>query len=195
LGAVEILNEGLEIKIALILLEVVSVFKTDGQSLGLQNLLGEGRLITPPFGVGEIFVQHAGRPTGGGVIVNIGAVVIELIVVDPIGKAPAAAKLAIVLQIEEAAHVDRVGSGDVKDGSEGSGGDVLVARGKNRVQCEASPGDIGKELVKLITVCVEGNAVVGGGMVEFLKEKPVVSMGIIEGAGSSSCTPLLNLSP
>ena len=67
------------------------------------------------------------------------------------------------------------------------------ARGKNCVQCEAPPGDIRKKLMKLVTVYVEGNAVVGRGTVEFLEEKSVVSMGIIEGAGKKQLQTVLEL--
>src|SRR4029077_1978117 len=91
LVATKILNEGLKVVIALTLLKIVSEFETNGQSLGLKDLLGKGHLITPPFAMGEISVERAGRSTDGGVIVDVGAIVIELVVVDAVDKAPTAA--------------------------------------------------------------------------------------------------------
>ena len=189
----EILNKGLLIIISLILLKVVSVFGTDGQSLRLKDLLGEGHLITPPFAVGVVLVRHPGRSARVGVIVNISAIVIELIVIRPVGKTPPVAKRAIVAQIEVAARVYGVGSGDVEYCSEGSGRNPLIPRSKHSLQCEVAPGSIGKKLVKLVTVCVHRNAVVSGGIVEFLEEKLVLPMGIIEGAGKKHFQTIIKL--
>jgi hypothetical protein len=38
------------------------------------------------------------------------------------------------------------------------------------VQGEVPPGGVGKELVKLLIVCIRGNTVVDSGIVEFLKK-------------------------
>src|ERR1700738_943684 len=128
--------------------------------------------------MGKVFVKHPGRPAEGRVIVNVGAVVIVLIEVDAIGEGPTVAEVAIVLQIQKTARVDGMGSGGVKDGPEGRGGNPLVARREQSVQYEPSPRDIGKELVKLLVVHVLRDAVVGGGSVQFLEEKAVVPVGI-----------------
>ena len=97
------------------------------------------------------------------------------------------------MQIEVAALVDGAGSGDVEDRSEGSGRNPLIPRSKHSVQCEAAPGDIGKQLVKLVIVRVHRNAVVGGGTVEFREEKLVLPMGIIEGAGKKQFQAIVKL--
>jgi hypothetical protein len=47
--------------------------------------------------------------------------------------------------------------------------------------------------MKLVIVRVHGNAVVGGGTVEFLKEKPILTLGIIEGAGKKQFQAIVKL--
>ena len=50
-----------------------------------------------------------------------------------------------------------------------------------------------EKLVKLVIVCVHRNAVVGGGIVEFLEEKLVLPVGIVEGGGKKQFQTIIKL--
>src|SRR5579862_2366879 len=102
-------------------------------------------------------------------------------------------ELALVHQIDVAARVDGARTGDVEDGSEGSRRNGLLARSKDSVQREAAPRGAGKELVQFFAVRFHRDAVVRGGVVEFLKEKLILPMGIVEGAGKKQLRAIFEL--
>ena len=87
----------------------------------------------------EILVRYSRRPSRVGVIVDIIAIIIELIVVRAVRKGPSAAERAIVAKINVSAPVNGAGSGDVENRSKGSGGNPFIPGSKNALQCETAP--------------------------------------------------------
>src|SRR5512143_3779211 len=102
-------------------------------------------------------------------------------------------KLALVKQLDVAARIDGMGSGDIEDASKRSSRNRLIPRPKHSAQCEAAPRGIGKELVKFVAIRIDRVAVVRGGVIEFLKEKRVLPMGIVEGTGKQQLQAILEL--
>src|SRR5271166_1209766 len=95
----------------------------------------------------------------------------------------------VILDVDIATLIGGAGPRIVENGAVGRRGDVFRARRFDEIDVNVPVQQIREEIIRLISIRIVGNTVVGGGAVELRKEQILMSLAVVERPGSEGFQP------